>query len=278
MLAFTLALSSSLCGGCADFLGGLQSRRHPLLTVLFFSQLTALITVGVAVAVRNHTVPVGMWIALSAAAGLSIAIALGALYRALTLGPMMIVAPIAAAGAVLPVLVGLARGETPGNLAVLGIVLSFTGIVLASRQSGTRAAAESTRGGIGLALLSAAAFGCFFLCLSGAASTDPLLAVFGTRLCFVILVILSLLVRRQRPVVKPHDLPPLMLVGGLDVGAATLFAIATTSGLLSVVSVLSSFPPLVTVLLARVVLRESIRWDQTLGVVCTLLGVCLIAV
>jgi len=76
---------------------------------------------------------------------------------------------------------------------------------------------------------------------------------------------------------QPRDLPVLAVIGAGDVGANALFAVASTEGLLSVVSVLSSLYPAVTVLLARLVHGERLRLLQNLGVVAALAGVALIA-
>ena len=56
-----------------------------------------------------------------------------------------------------------------------------------------------------------------------------------------------------------------------------MFAVASTEGLLSVVAVLSSLYPVVTVLLARLVHRERMKRIQDLGVAATIAGVALIA-
>jgi drug/metabolite transporter (DMT)-like permease len=77
--------------------------------------------------------------------------------------------------------------------------------------------------------------------------------------------------------VRPH-LVALAAIGLLDTGGNTLFAAASSShGLLSVVSVLASLYPAVTVLLARFVLRERVERTQDLGVLVTLAGVVLIS-
>ena len=57
MLGMALSLASSLCGGGADFIGGLQTRRMPLLTVLLVSQVTALLVAACAVIVSGHAPP-----------------------------------------------------------------------------------------------------------------------------------------------------------------------------------------------------------------------------
>jgi drug/metabolite transporter (DMT)-like permease len=75
----------------------------------------------------------------------------------------------------------------------------------------------------------------------------------------------------------PAALLPLALVGVLDLGANGLYAVATREGLLSVVSVLSSLYPAVTVVLARVVLGERVTRVQEVGVFVTLTGVVAIS-
>ena len=67
------------------------------------------------------------------------------------------------------------------------------------------------------------------------------------------------------------------MIGVLDLGANGLYALATQEGLLSVVSVLGSLYPAVTVVLARVVLAERIARVQQVGVVLALAGVVAIS-
>ena len=65
--------------------------------------------------------------------------------------------------------------------------------------------------------------------------------------------------------------------GRADLAANACFAAATNEGLLSVVSVLASLYPVVTVLLARAVLGERVRRVQGFGIAAALVGVALIA-
>src|SRR5262249_59636911 len=67
------------------------------------------------------------------------------------------------------------------------------------------------------------------------------------------------------------------LIGLADMTANTLFALASQHGLLAVVSVLGSLFPVVTVVLAHVVLQERISSIQRLGVVVTIVGVCVVS-
>src|SRR5215210_2353024 len=248
MVAVALAFASSLCWGSADILGGLESRKRALLTVLLISQVAA--------------------------------VALAAFYRGLAIGTMSIVAPVSATGAVVPVLVGVASGERPGAVQVAGIALAMVGIVLAAREpaSSGEAPARVVRTSIGLALLAALGFGSFFVLIDeateGAGAPWALLLVRVGEIAA--LGTLALALRPQLPG-GMADASPLLLIGALDYLATALFALATQEGLLSVVSVVGSLYPAVTVVLARVVLAERVARSQELGVVITLAGVVAIS-
>ena len=131
-MAALLALLSSGLWGLSDFLGGTASRRLRVSSVLGLSQLTALLClVPVAVATGALGTPRG-YLLPAAAAGLVGITALGMFFRALSIGTMGVVAPVAALGVAVPVLVGLARGESPSGWQLLGIAVAVLGVVLAS--------------------------------------------------------------------------------------------------------------------------------------------------
>src|SRR5215207_449537 len=120
MLAAVLALASSLSWGLSDFLGGFQSRRHPLIAVMAISQGLALVMVLAAIAAGapiEHDAAATLWAAGSGMLGV---LALTAFYQGLAIGTMSIVAPISATGAAIPVLVGLASGERPSPMQLVG--------------------------------------------------------------------------------------------------------------------------------------------------------------
>jgi drug/metabolite transporter (DMT)-like permease len=249
----------------------------PLLTVLLVSQVTVLLIAACAVIVSGRAPPSSGAVVYAALSGVAIAIALGCLYAALAVGTMAIAAPIASTGAVVPVIVGLARGEHPGVLPIAGRAAALAGVVLATRGHPSDDARRDGRRAIVLALLAACAFGAFFLFLESAAHADPVWAVFVTRVSFVAAIVVTALSVRHSVNLKRSELGPLVAIGILDLAAASLFAVASRHGLLSVVSVLASFPPLVTVVLARMLIGERVRRDQAVGVALTLIGVALIA-
>jgi drug/metabolite transporter (DMT)-like permease len=215
------------------------------------------------------------WAALAGSAGI---VALGAFYRALAIGTMSVVAPISATAAAVPVLVGLAEGERPSTLQIAGMAIALAGVILASREPIEDGADPPNRAAIGLALVAAVGFGTFFVGIDRASATAEVPWVIVVQRCcsLTLLVIATLVVRPA----LPRDVPSLAVlaaVGVLDLGANGLYALATTHGLLSVVSVLGSLYPAVTVVLARFVLAERIARVQEAGVVLALAGVVAIS-
>jgi uncharacterized membrane protein len=280
VLAAVLALASSVSWGLADFLGGLQSRRHALLAVLLLSQGLAFAIIVVAVlagAPTEHDTAATLWAAGVGGLGL---LGLVAFYRALAIGTMSVVAPISATGVAIPVLVGLLSGERPGALQVAGVALACCGVVLAAREepSEDAAARRSGRTAVGLALLAAIGFGSFFAGIDRAEeSGDVAWVLLAARSADVVLLAAACAVFRPRLPSGPAALGAIAAVGVLDLLANLLFVLAASRGLLSVVGVLGSLYPAVTVILARFVLHERLTRTQNAGVVITLAGVVALA-
>jgi drug/metabolite transporter (DMT)-like permease len=280
VLAVALALVSSLCWGLADFVSGVQSRRHAVLAVIWLSQgaalvlLLAVITAGAPIA---HDGAATAWAACAGVLGIS---ALAAFYRALAIGTMSIVAPLSATGTAIPVLVGLASGDRPSALQAGGMALAACGVVLAAREprEADAAARRVSRESIGLALVAAVGFGSFFALLDRAEeSADVAWLLLAARTPGMVLLTVAVLVFRPALPRRPPTLAVLVVVGTFDMLANVFFALAAGRGLLSVVGVLSSLYPAVTMLLARVVLHERPTRVQDAGVAVTLAGVLAIA-
>lgn len=278
MFAIALALSSSVCWGMADFVGGLQARWLPVLKVVLASQAIGLALVIVALVVRGSGPPGYVRLLPAIAGGLAAMAGLLAFYRGLAIGTMSIVAPIAATGVVVPVIVGIAGGDRPAGVQVVGIVAAMVGVVLASREAKPDAAArERSRTAIVLALVAALGFGGFFVGLRESAQADVLWALFASRGTAVAVLAGAVLVLAPAGRIGRANVMPLVAIGTLDVGANGLFALASRHGALSIVSVAGSLYPLATVGLARVLLGERVRRVQEVGIVTAVAGVVMIA-
>jgi drug/metabolite transporter (DMT)-like permease len=280
MLAAVLALASSLSWGLSDFLGGFQSRRHPLLAVMVLSQSFAFVLLVVAVAAgapTEHDTEATLWAVGSGAIGV---IALTSFYRALAIGTMSIVAPLSATGAAVPVLVGLASGERPAAIQFVGIVLALVGVMLAGREAGEpdADARRTARASVALALLAALGFGTFFVGIDQAEqSGDVAWVLLAARGPETLILVIAFVLSRTRVPRDPATLAALAAVGFFDLLANMLFVLATGRGLLSVVGVLGALYPAVTVLLARGLLGERLTRTQDAGVLVTLAGVLAMA-
>ena len=274
-MTIVYALSSSLVWGCADFLGGLFSRRLPLAAVTLISQAAGLVALLVWLAGSGFHVS-GTALALGALGGIGGAIGLSAFYKGLAIGTMSIVSPVAACGALVPFGISLATGERPAAAAIGGAVIALVGAVLASLDE-RRAEGDRRRGAV-LAVVAAIAIGLFvyFLGLASKHGT-ALSALLGARIGSISLLLVgSALLRMPRRLAR-GDVPGVAAIGLLDTGANALFVLASAGGFLSVVSVLGSLYPVVTLLAAHALLGERISLPQRLGVGLALAGVAIVA-
>jgi drug/metabolite transporter (DMT)-like permease len=249
-----------------------------LVAVLLVSQGAGLTLVLLVVLVRGEGPPDAGALALGAAAGATGLFGLACFYRGLAVGTMTVVAPISSTAAVIPVVVGIATGERPSFVQGAGIALALAGVALASREEADESETSGRMAtGVGLALGSALGFGTFFVLLDLAAEHDVPWAMLASRGTSVALIAAIALTLRPSLSGVPAVAGLLVLIGVLDVGANGMFALASTLGLVSLVAVLSSLYPIVTVAAARFVLHERVARLQAAGVALALLGVVLIS-
>ncbi len=274
-MAALLALGASLSWGVGDFLGGVKARVLPALTVLAVSQPFGLAALGIAIVIRGTGIPGDevAWSALSAVLG---TVGLFAFYRGMAAGAISVVAPIAALSAGIPVIWGVAvNGDHIDGLQAFGFVAAIGGSVAASLE--LRTGRAQIAAGVGWAVLAMLAFGAYYVPMHAASTQDWLWPAFLFRCTSVTLVWSVVLIRRLRPTGLHGHWWGLLAIGLLDTGGNALFAAASSAhGLLSVVSVLASLYPVVTVLLARVMLGERVQRTQDAGVLLVLVGVVLI--
>jgi uncharacterized membrane protein len=270
-----LALGASLTWGVGDFLGGMKARVLPTLTVMAASQPFGLAALGIGVAARGTGIP-GDEVAWSVLAAALSTVGLFAFYRGLAAGAMSVVAPIAALAAGVPVIWGfVVSGDHVSGLQAVGFVAAVGGSVAASVE--LHPERRRLAAGVGWAVLAMVAFGAYYIPLHAACTQDWLWPAFLFRCTSVTIVVSLALTRGFEPRSLRDHWPALIAIGFLDTGGNTLFAAASsTHGLLSVVSVLASLYPVVTVLLARLMLGERVQWTQDAGVLAVLAGVVLI--
>lgn len=274
-----LALLSSLLWGLADFIGGTVSRRRAAALVVGTSQLAGLLVV---VAVATATGAFGddpAYVPWAVGAGLAGLIGLVSFYKALAAGTMGVVSPVAALGVVVPVVVGLARGERPGPLQLVGIVVAVAGVVLAS---GPELSGRSGARPLVLAVVAALGFGLALLFITEGSQTSTVMTMLGMRATSVSVLAVALVVMvgrgaRDGLALDRRDVLLVVVLGVFDLTANLTLGLASTRQDISIVTVLGSLYPVVTVLLARIVHGERMGAVQNVGVVTALAGVVMIA-
>jgi drug/metabolite transporter (DMT)-like permease len=269
-----LALASSLVWGTSDFFAGLASRRRPAVAVVGWTQGLALLVISVLVAVRWDTVTWTGWPPWAVAAGLTGMGGLVCFYSALSSGTMGVVAPIAALGVVVPVILGVATGEAPSPWAWVGMLVAIIGVTLAS---GPELSGDVSPRPVVLAACAAVGFGLALFCLDRGARESTLLTLWGMRVTSVTILVVVALVFRTAGGVTARETPALLAIGCGDLVANALFAYASSRGQVSIAAVLGSLYPVVTVIWARFLLDERLRRVQQVGVALAVAGACVTA-
>jgi drug/metabolite transporter (DMT)-like permease len=273
-MAALLAIGSSVLWGSSDFLGGLLTRGRSAYAVVAFSQVFGLATIVVVALVTGDWRAGLGYLPWAVGAGLAGGVGLVSYYAALASGTMGVVAPIASMGAIVPVALGIIGGDRPSPLQIVGAVLALVGVGAAS---GPELSGGTGRRPVLLATLAGAGFGFALYAIGRGAAHNGVMTLLGMRASTVVLFAVAAVALHTVGGVRPRDLAPLAVVGIGDVVANLLFAVATTKGLLSIASALTSFYPVVTVLLARWVLHERLRVVQWGGVALALVGVALLS-
>lgn len=279
-MAVLLAALSALTFGAGDFVGGMSARRIAAQWTTAVAQATGLVLIVVVAALVGGSPGVGD-MALGAAAGVCGGLALVVFYWAMAQGPMNVVAPLSAVtSAVVPTMVGVASGERPGLLGVVGIALALPAIVLISREprdqdpaadrhrASTRVFVAATAAGVG--------FGLFLSFVSRTAQDSGLWPLAGARSAAIaVAVVVVVATRPDRP--RSEGARFAMLAGCLDATGNALFLLASRQGLLTLVGVIGAMYPASTVVLARLVLGERLVRHQLVGLGIAGLAVVLIA-
>ena len=290
-MVIMFALAAAVLYGSADFLGGAASRHSRALSVAFLSvPVGAAVMLAAAVVSGEQAPTAGLGWAI--ASGVFGAVGLMVFYAGLAAGPMSVVAPVSAlVSTVLPVGVAVASGEHLGAGVYAGAAVCLVATVLVSLDRGTparpAAAAAGPRfladrpalRGLAYGTVCGAMFGIFFVCLRNAGTSGVFWPVCTSRLANSAVVIAVAVLAGARPVGRAAGTRVLAAAVGsgvLDASANLCYVLATRAGLFGIAAVLTSLYPGITVLLARVVLRERMQGVQRLGLLLAGVGIVLV--
>lgn len=268
-------LLASLGWGVADFGGGLSSRSAPVLGVLLWSQVASLI-IGVPVLAASGEPSMQLSdIAIAIGGGALGASGLALLYRGLAVGRMGVVAPFAAVlTATLPVAVGFIVDGVPSIFAIVGIGFAVVSVILVSR---TPAATAGRPSGLWYAVGAGIAFASFTVSASWFGEGLVLSPVVVIRLVSILAIAGWIVIRRSAWRVPRRLWPALVVVGVIDMSATASYLTAIAIGPLAIAAILASLYPVITTILAALVLHERITRIHALGLIAAGAAVVLIA-
>jgi drug/metabolite transporter (DMT)-like permease len=279
--------------GTSDFAGGYGSRRANAFTLTAFSHVCAF-ALMFSVAVGGHgAFPSRASILWAIAAGAVGGFSLSLFYRALAAGQMGVTAPIAALlGAAIPTLADIALEGAPSRWTVCGFVLAIFAIWLITRPEPTKpvpsklepsnptpandAGTPAHPAGVGLAALAGVGFAGFYLCIHQATGSAAWIAAVSRIGSFTATAIAVIATRAPLTLDRPRAALGL-IAGWFDIIASGLFIYASQRGRLDEAVVISSLYPAVTVLLARIFLKEHFSRWRFVGLLAALAAVPLIA-
>jgi drug/metabolite transporter (DMT)-like permease len=267
LVGILAGLGAACSFGSGDFAGGLASRRAGGLRVAAAVQVVGLLALLVVLLVVRPPLPAPGPLLVGIAAGIAGGIGLAALYAGLAIGAMGLVAALSSLGSVtVPVLVGALTGVILVPLQLAGIALAGVAAVAAggaSREGVSRTA-------LVLAGVAAVAFGSWYVLLDVAArAADPVWGLVASRASSALLIGAAAVVRTGSARVGGVSLL-VVLAGALDVGGNVLFVVARSEIAVGLAAALAGLYPLVTMLLARVLLGEAL---PRLGVVAVGLAI-----
>lgn len=272
-MASIYALISSLIWGTADYLGGRLTRNRSSLAVTGGSQPFGLIATLISVALFgswHYTKDVAINGALAGALGLT---GLLAFYTALATGRMGIVSPISSTGVIIPFAIGMVSGDKPSSIQIVGVVIAIAGVILAS---GPELSGGAPVRPVALAAYAALSFGLCVYFMSKGGQINPGMTVVTMRFTQVAIMFTVALIARSKGGLQKSDIKMLVLIGATDAIANVFYTTAAGMGMLSIVSVLGSLFPVVTVILAWALDKERLMAVQYLGIAIALAGVAAI--
>jgi drug/metabolite transporter (DMT)-like permease len=269
----SFSLLAVLFWGTSDFVGGYAVRRAPvfIFTTIAHASAAALM---VSLALFHHAnLPSRNALQWSLAAGVFAGLALALFYRALAAGKMGLTTPVTAVlSAGIPAVVVMSRQGVPGLIPLTGFALAGIGIWLISRPEN-----DSRPEGLWLAVLSGIGFAGYFLCIKQAGPGSVLWIAGSSRVCSLAVTGLIVAFGGKLPVIARSSVAWATFAGFIDVSGSAFFVRAAQTGRLDSVVVISSLYPAITVLLARILLKEHLSRWKAAGMLASLAAVPMIA-
>jgi drug/metabolite transporter (DMT)-like permease len=292
MLTAILGLLTAITYGSADFFAAIASRKVRVVVVTAVASLSGLIVLLLLLPLMGgiFSEQAIFWGLMG---GFSSVVALLALYASLALGPISIISPLGAlVSAIVPAAIGVSLlGESFSILGWVAIALALVAVVLVgfvppSSDASKEVLMPKPRA-IALAIIAGAGIGVAVTSLARSPADSgiaPIIVMRTTAALLLGLVVLFGVLRGKKAAAEGNNEPltsrvwlTVAAAGVLDAGANIFFTLASRSGTLTVVGVLTALYPLGTILLARLVLKEHVANTQKVGIAISLTASLLLA-
>lgn len=264
----------ALSFGAGDFMGAFAARRAGALIVVAGAHGVGLLALLVGALIIRPPLPEPSAIGIGLLAGVAGVAGLGALYRGMAIGSMGLVTSLAGAGSLaLPLLAGALLGAEISPVQLVGVACAGA----AAAAAGGASTDDFGRRSLLLAGAAAVSFGAWYVLLDLAArSGDPLWALVFSRAGSSVIAAVVVAVRGF----DRSSVPILIVVvaGLFDVGGNALYVVAREQMHLGLAAALIGTYPIITMLLARIVIGERLPRLGQVGVALALLGIVLISI
>jgi drug/metabolite transporter (DMT)-like permease len=275
-MTIILSLISALLYGVADFSGGSATRKNSVFSVMLLTQAAGLLVALVAAPLLGPNAPKASDMAWGVGAGILGFLGVAALYAGLAKHTAAIVSPVSAlVGAILPAAFGALLGERPSELALAGAALCLPAILLLAYEKGETKDRAKLRASFLYGLVAGLGFGGFFIAISRTSPGSGIWPLLGSRGATLVMVAAILVLGRKRFSVARSDVRTALFAGAADMSANVFFLLATRTGLLMIVTLVTSLYPAPTVLLARIFQGQRISVPRAAGIALALAGVAL---
>jgi drug/metabolite transporter (DMT)-like permease len=271
-MSVMLALLASLIWGTSDFLGGTVTKKLSAVTTLLWANLLVLPGLTIITLIVGDLQLTPLTIGWGIVAGVAGSLGICALYQGLATGVMGVVAPIASTSVVIPVIVGIAAGESIGPVRGVGIAVAIGGIILAGGPS----VRDFRTGGHRPLLFAGAAavlIGIFLVAVANGSQESALSTLVVMRISDVGLLLPMVLLMGLKRVPEKSALPSIAFIGAADLSANALYGFAVHGSQMAITAVLVSLYPVVTLFMARQINHERLNREQMIGVTLAMAGV-----
>lgn len=268
-------LAAAFCWGTADFSGGSATKRNGVLVVAIVSQTIGILFLIASALAFSESLPSIKDMLWGASAGLAGGMGLLALYHALSVEKMGIVAPVTAVmSALVPVTFGMITEGLPAKGQLIGFLFAFIGVWLISRDNdSSKIELQKLR----LPFIAGTGFGLFMILIDQVQTDGIFWPLVGARMATIPTFIIVAYFMKKIEIPGIRYLPLIVLAGILDTGGNIFYVLAAKTGRLDIAAILTSMYPAITVLLAWVLLKERLKKRQWAGVLAVMAAVVLIA-